>query len=53
VLNVLTMLSLAFFGIGLILIFAAKGTPVEFVGTGCVLASVLTMALAAWWQGGP
>jgi hypothetical protein len=51
--DVLTVISLALFAFGLFVIFATKGTPVEFLGTGCILASVLTIAIAAWWEGGP
>jgi hypothetical protein len=51
--HVLSAIALALFGIGLVLVFATKGTPLEVVGTGCVLASVLAVAVAAWLQGGP
>ena len=51
--DVLAVISIALFAFGIFVIFATKGTPVEFFGTGCILASVLTMAIAAWMQGGP
>ena len=51
--DVLAVISVALFAFGIFVIFATKGTAVELFGTGCDLASVLIMAIAAWMKGGP